>query len=408
LFMFREHLLQFSRKPLEVYMANSRCMALVFFARSAAWCMALFLATLQAHAQHPVLAPTTDVSITVTGPVRYSAVNIPQGVTVRFVAPLAPWFIPSPPAVILCDGDAIIRGTISVAGDVGDFPPYTYPPGFVTLGQGGNGLICLSVQPAEGGRHAGSYGTVIPFSLEGGSRGGDMDIYDQFCWNYVRTRGGGFGGGTLVLLAGGSIDVHGTITADGIQFGESGTGAQDFAGGGSGGSILLRSASAVTVFPTGRVTARGGSAQGSPAVSIGAPGYVRIDAYANPPRLQGTVAPTPTVLELPHLHRESPPQIGTTWSVNALAPENSPVFVSAALQPAPGTPTPFGPLGIHLPLSFTLAMLVTQPGHDPIASLPLPIPNSQGLRGQSLWLQALAVPPNLPPRLTNTLAVIVQ
>jgi hypothetical protein len=59
-------------------------------------------------------------------------------------------------------------------------------------------------------------------------------------------------------------------------------------------------------------------------------------------------------------------------------------------------------------LAFTLAMLVTQTGHDPIASLPLPIPNNQGLRGQALWLQALAVPPNLPPRLTNTLAVLVQ
>jgi hypothetical protein len=237
-----------------------------------------------------------------------------------------------------------------------------------------------------------------------------MDVYGQPCsvWNYLFTNRGGFGGGTLVLLAGGRIDVHGTITADGIQHGLPGASAQDFAGGGSGGSILLRSASAVTVFPTGRVTARGGSVQGSPAVSIGAPGYVRIDAYANPPRLQGTVAPTPTVLELPHLHREAPPQIGTTWSVNALAPENTPVFVCAALQPAPGTPTPFGPLGIHLPLAFTLAMLVTQTGHDPIASLPLPIPNNQGLRGQALWLQALAVPPNLPPRLTNTMAVVVQ
>jgi hypothetical protein len=232
-----------------------------------------------------------------------------------------------------------------------------------------------------------------------------MNVYTQGCWTFSYRNAGGMGGGTLVLLAGGRIDIHGQVTADGIHYGDSG---YETSGGGSGGSILLRSASTVTVFPTGSVTAQGGTAWGAPSTSVGAPGYVRIDAYASTPLLQGTIAPAPTVLQLPHLRAASPMQIGTTWTLSAFAPENAPVFVCAALQSAPGTPTQFGPLGIHLPLAFTLAMLVTQQGHDPIAGLALPIPNQQSLRGQNLWFQALAAPPNLPPRLTNTLAVTVQ
>jgi hypothetical protein len=363
--------------------------------------------TTSLQSQHPALNPTASTTIVVNGPLHYSSIDIPNGVTVRFVAPNV---LPRPfaPTVIYCDGDANIRGTLSVGGEIGN--GFGMPAGMVNLGAGLPGNLCFGVPfpPAQGGSHAGNYGTVIPFGLEGGSSGGDMVVYDQNCWNVLYRNYGGTGGGTLVLLANGRIDVHGTVTADGIQYGPASTGGRDFSGGGSGGSILLRSAATVTVFPTGSVTARGGTYQGSPAVSLGAPGYVRIDAYASTPLLQGLVDPPPTVLELPHLHTTSAPQIGTTWTLGSLAPENCPVFVCAALQPAPGTPTPFGPLGIDLPLAFTLAMLVTPQGHDPIASLPLAIPNQQSLRGQNLWFQALAAPPNLPPRLTNTLAVTIQ
>jgi hypothetical protein len=124
--------------------------------------------------------------------------------------------------------------------------------------------------------------------------------------------------------------------------------------------------------------------------------------------LQGTIDPVPTVLELPHLRTQSQPRIGTTWILDALAPENAPIFVSAALQPAAGPLTPFGQLGIDLPLAFGIALLVAAPDHDPIAGLPLAIPAAPGLIGQQLWFQALVAPQNLPPRLTNTLAVTVR
>jgi hypothetical protein len=77
---------------------------------------ALCLTSFAILAQHPVLAPTANISIVVTTPLHFSAIHIPHGVTVRFVAPLVPGFIPSLPAVIHCDRDIVIRGTVSVAG----------------------------------------------------------------------------------------------------------------------------------------------------------------------------------------------------------------------------------------------------------------------------------------------------
>jgi hypothetical protein len=368
---------------------------------------AITMNTVQGTAQSQVLAPTVSTTIVVNGPLRYSTIHIPAGVTVRFRAPgFGFGSVPGIPAVVRCDGDAVIHGELSLMANLGN----EYPAGWVTLGEGLPGSTCStgSFFPfPQPGRHAGTYGTVIPFSLEGGSRGGSLDVYDVGCWPFLRQRIGGMGGGTLALLAGGRIDVHGTVTADGIHHGHSWA-LNGSSGGGSGGSILLRGHDGVTVHSGGSVTARGGTALNALAWSIGAPGYVRIDAYASTPLLQGTIDPVPTVLELPHLRTQSQPRIGTTWILDALAPENAPIFVSAALQPAAGPLTPFGQLGIDLPLAFGIALLVAAPDHDPIAGLPLAIPAAPGLIGQQLWFQALVVPPNLPPRLTNTLAVTVR
>jgi hypothetical protein len=258
-------------------------------------------------------------------------------------------------------------------------------------------------QIPQGGRHAGAYGSVVPFSLEGGSPGGVLAEYDPLpsCRQFIQFHWGGFGGGTLVLLARGRIEVHGTVTADGFHPGSSG---------GSGGSVLLRGDAGVHVLPGGVVTARGGTfgLSSRPPETNGAPGYVRLDAWGAPPVIQGTVDPPATVIELPHLRTQSPPQIGTTWTLDVLAPENAPIFLGVSLQPAPSTPTPFGPLGIDLTLAAILAPTVAQPGHDPIASVPLAVPLAPTLVGLNLWVQGLAIPPSLPARLTNTIAAVVQ
>jgi hypothetical protein len=355
-------------------------------------------------AQFPPLSPTTNMTIVVpSGMLHYSSIYIPLGVTVRFVAPgFGPLSVPSMPAVVLCDGDATVHGTLWLAGDIIN----DRPAGWVTTGQGGDGLSCPGglFMPPGGGQHAGTYGSVLPFSLQGGSPGGDVvHTSDAGCLQFAFRDTGGEGGGTLVLLAAGRIDVDGTVTADGLSG----------ASGGSGGSILLRGNAGVTVLPGGTVTARGAMAPVAPPpwppqVSFGAPGYVRLDAWGAPPVIQGTVTPTPTVLELPYLRQRSQPRIGTTWNLDIFAPENAPVFVAASLTPGNATPTPFGPLGLDPATAAFVALATAQPSHDPFANFPWPIPNAPALVGLSVWVQALAVPMALPARLTNSLAATVQ
>lgn len=283
------------------------------------------------------------------------------------------------------------------------------PAGLVNSGAGNPGVLCGSTYgglsgPPRGGSHVGTYGSVVPFSLEGGSSGGELNVYDAGCWQFLSTVPGGAGGGTLFLHAGGRIEVDGTVTADGYSLSSSG---------GSGGSILLRGDTGVFVLPGGSVSARG--AQGpvvfppwSPGRTDGAPGFVRLDSWAAAPVILGTVAPVPTALELPHLRAVSPPQIGRTWLLDVLAPENAPIFLSVSVQPAANIPTPFGPLGLNLQFATGFALTVAQPGHDPIASVPMAVPNAPILIGLSLWVQGFAIPQLLPPRLTNTLAAVVQ
>lgn len=369
----------------------------------------LLLCVAVANAQPPVLAPTTNTTITVgVGPLHYASIDIPAGVTVRFVPPTSgSGPVPGMPAVILCDGDATVHGTLSVAGN----GTGAHPAGFVTTGEGLWGYVCGTgpsayFSPPQGGSHAGTYGSVIPFSLEGGSNGGWLVVYPWCIGGNFLLSSGRSGGGTLALLAQGRIEVHGAVTADGIHTGTSSP-LNNSAGGGSGGSVLLRGAGGVTVFPSGSVTARGGAYFNAHPTTLGAPGYVRLDAWGTAPDIQGTIDPPPTALELPHLRAQAPPQIGATWMLDVLAPENSPVFVAASLAAGPGTATPFGVLGLDLLTSASLAVVVPQPSHDPLASVPWPVPNAPVLIGLQLWVQAFAVPQALPPRLSNTVFATV-
>lgn len=354
-------------------------------------------------AQPPVLAPTANTTIVVpNGPLHYSSIHVPAGVTVRFVAPGGSLSIPARPAILHCDGDAIVHGTVWLRGD----SPFTNdrPAGWVTTGHGPGGNTCGSVvlQPPGGGRHARTYGSVLPFSLEGGSLGGGISYWDPGCTQFLSNQPDSEGGGTLVLLAGGRIEVHGTIGADGAGG----------LSGGSGGSILLRGDDGVIVFPSGSVTARGGL--GSPQqwpwpvdFSDGARGLIRLDAWGDSPVIAGTVDPAPTVLALPHLRPQSRLAIGTTWTLAVFAPDTAWVYVAASSAPA-SVATPFGTLGLDLATTTEIALTVPQPSHDPVATVQWPIPNAPSLIGLALWVQAIAVPPNLSARLSNTLAVVVQ
>jgi hypothetical protein len=373
---------------------------------STSFVLASLYSTVAVRAQHPPLAPTVDTTIVVAaGTLYYSSIMIPSGVTVRFVAPGGLTGPTGSPAVVRCDGDAIVHGTISVAGDYIN----GRPAGWVALAPGAHGQACgwfylgFPGWPPQGGRHAGVYGSVVPFDLAGGSNGGTIHFYSSVsCNGAVTYYRAGKGGGTLALHAGGRIEIHGTITADGELY---------FAGG-SGGSILLRGDGGVQVMSGASVLAKGGLAAPAlapypPTYTHGAPGYIRLDAWGAAPVIQGTIDPAPTVIELPHLRALSPPTIGTSWSMDVFAPEGSWVYVAAASAPG-NTSTQFGQLGLDLAFTAGIAQATAPTGHDPFVSVPWAIPNVPQAIGLPLWLQAIALPPALPARLTNTLAVTVQ
>jgi hypothetical protein len=369
--------------------------------------LASLCSTVAVRAQHPALAPMADTTIVVpSGPLNYSSILIPAGVTVRFVAPGGVTGLPGSPALVRCDGDAVVHGTISVAGDYNN----GRAAGWSTTATGAYGRACGWFYfgppnwPPQGGRHAQVYGSAVPFDLEGGSRGGIIQYFANLsCNGAVSYDRGGEGGGTLALQAGGRIEVHGTITADG----------EDYHAGGSGGSILLRGDGGVQVMPGASVTARGGwgptpPAPNPPNYTLGAPGYIRFDAWGTAPVIQGTIDPPPTVIELPHLRSLSQPSIGTNWTMDVFAPEGSWVYVAAASAPA-NTMTQFGQLGLDLAFTAGVAQSTALPSHDPFVNVQWAIPNVPQAIGMPLWIQAIALPPGLlPTRLTNTLAVTVQ
>jgi hypothetical protein len=350
-------------------------------------------------AQHPPLAPTANTTIATGGVLHYSSILVPAGVTVQFTG--------SAPAVVVCHGDCIVHGTLSVAA-----AGLTSGPGSVTIGQGSTGSYCPGYcaggfgcaclphyTPSGNGQHHGLYGTWLPFGLEGGSPGGAEAQYSSSnpffsgcCDQFTGFLPGGAAGGTLVLLAEGRIEVGGTIDADG---------ASSWTSIGAAGAVLLRGAAGVQILPSGQVL-------GGPPGNQG--GRVRLDAWGAPPDVQGVIAAPPaTVLELPYLHIAAPPGIGSVWSVEVYAPANSDVFLAAATLPGFGSPTPFGPLQIDLSRSTSLGSSVVPVGsHDPAATFYCSIPNAGALLGLQLWLQGLAAPPALPPRLTNGVATIVS
>ena len=262
-------------------------------------------------AQPQPLAPTSNITITTGGTLHYSSILIPAGVTVRFDG--------AAPAVVRCDGDCIVHGTLSVAG-----AQVTWSgPGAVSNGSGASGDGCTPCQPfgfcscygysnpASPGTHHGVYGGSVPFSLLGGSNGGSYSLRSSpfgpgpCCSINAGYFQGGGGGGTLVVIAGGVIDVDGVIDANGGRLGF-------YSRSGSAGSVLLRGLGGTTIRPTGQVLAApepGGTAANG--------GEVRIDAWGSAPLVQGTLsAPAPVVLTLPHLRATGVPTIGSTWSLD--------------------------------------------------------------------------------------------
>jgi hypothetical protein len=203
-----------------------------------------------------------------------------------------------------------------------------------------------------------------------------------------------------VLEADGVIDVSGSVEANGMQAWWTNTGA------GSGGSILLRGMGGLTVRAGGLVAARPG-----PSLYSSWPAYfglIRLDAYGQQPTLLGVVDPAPHVLRLPYLMETQAPTIGATWDLQVVAPAGDGVFLAASFQPGSFTGA-YGTVGIDVATAITFGlMIVPATGHDPIATLRLPVPNVPALVGLNLWTAGLDWNTALPPRYTNTIQSTVR
>ncbi len=353
--------------------------------------------TAMAAAQPPVLAPTTNVTISTANPLHYASIHVPAGVTVTFDG--------ANPALVRCDGDAIVDGTIvTLAGQV-------------TTGAGGSGVLCqFSMSPGFSGGdavHAGAYGSAMPFTTDGGSAGGGLSVYtDQLfpylpCSVWSHSVAGGTGGGTLVLVANGRVEVRGIVRAVGVPGYVAGGWLQPIrTGSGSGGSLLLAGMQGLQVSPGAIVQATGG---GSLPLFAWNDGYVRLDSFGGPPVVAGLVQPAPLAVELPHLRAAQPPVVGAPWQIDVHAPSGDAVVLALAAAPIAPVATPFGVLAID-PFSVAILGIVGMPSQlvDPHAPLVFPVPADPALVGYTMWIQGVDVVAAGSPRLSNLLTATIQ
>lgn len=350
--------------------------------------------------------PTRDLTLQQGRTYHFESVTIPANVTVTLRG--------SAPYVFLSRGDVIVAGTLdasayggkSVAGPGGfaggsggrgTQPNPGQGPGG---GSGGQWQVCGCIGyprflVGRPGSHRGSYGASYPFDLRGGSGGeagaSQVSIYPPTWWD------GGGGGGTIAILADGRVRISGSVRAQGSRGSLGFYGAMG--GSGAGGSILLRGVRGVVV--QGVIDARGVET-GSTADD----GYVRLDAYAQPPRIEvgGYVQPPPEALELPELRVVGPTVIGGTLRFTMATLPGDVLAVAAALRQIRVPFPPYGVLRLDpaAGVLFLGTALTPVSGIDPIASLVLPIPHDQALVGLRLYVQAmnLLTATNFP-RLTN-------
>ncbi len=253
-------------------------------------------------------APTANTVLQVQedGVFNFTTVNIPSGVTVTFKKNSK-----NTPVTILAQGNVTVAGTISLNGANGsNLIPGAAAPGAYNGGTGGilyqvgkrgegpgsggggsprtndywaggggggggystSGGVGGSSYSA-GGSGGGTYGNERILPLIGGSGGGGGGGTNSYVGG-----GGGGGGGSILIASSGTINVSGTITANGGrgsngQFHGNSCDGGGGGGGGSGGSIRLV---ANVISGNGSITAAGGDGGSECRNSGGAGGAGRI------------------------------------------------------------------------------------------------------------------------------------
>jgi hypothetical protein len=297
----------------------------LLFAAVCMWCYALPALAFNSGSTGAdgAFSPPANIAVQLpdSGVLNYTTVNIPTGVTVTFLKNAT-----NTPVYILASGDVTIAGTINVNGDTGATiaPGRGGPGGFdggvggpvnfcggPGLGSGGGkaGIQVFTTMSYGAGGGGGSFGTAgaaggtanATYSRggAGGSTYGNTDIYPFIggsggggacaSSSYLGTGGGG-GGGALLIASSGTINVTGSITANGGAGGAISGGSYSGVGGaGSGGAIRLV---ANTIKGEGTISATGGLGGGVYLVlSSAAAGSGRILFEANTFQRSATTNP---------------------------------------------------------------------------------------------------------------------
>ncbi len=262
------------------------------------------------------LRPTEDTIITmpIGGTLQYSDINIPAGITVRFMNnPDGP----VTPATILVQGDATINGVIDISGRSGSdvFPAVllaagSYAGGAPQIGRGGTGqgpgggAGGSSNSTGVGGSYgslggAGAfnpsalrspvYGSISLQPLLGGSGGGTARREAGVPLNIGGFGGGG--GGAMLFAVSGTLTLNGNILANGGNGSPLAvtSGVSRGSGGGSGGGVRLI---ASLLAGSGNININGGQGGfGTGNVNGGGGGHGRVRLEGDEIIFSGTVTP---------------------------------------------------------------------------------------------------------------------
>lgn len=391
------------------------------------------------------LAPNVDTEIILPadGVLNYTSIDIPTGVTVRFARNAL-----NTPATLLVAGNATIAGSIDVSGlgapdsngagngNVADdgLPGIGGPGGYqgglagtidtvpanarvaqAGIGPGGGRPSPTTTTNCHGG--GGSFGTqggasgcgniqsntyanadLLP--MVGGSGGAGGNGFQS-----LGGGGGGGGGGALLIAVSGTLNVIGSLNANGGAGGIVGNNHNAGGtpgGGGSGGAIRLV---ATTLTGNGPISAAGGLggrwANSNPN-PFGGAGRIRLEAETltrtastNPPFTQGLpgdlfVAGLPTIRISAVAGQAAPAE--PTGNADIILPTDAPNPVAIELATT------------NVPLGTTISVIVSPPHGAPTTSI------SSGLQGTvgSATATASATLPDGPSVLLATLSYSVS
>jgi hypothetical protein len=311
------------------------------------------------------------------GILKFTTVDVPMGVTLRFPSAIVP-------ITILAQGNVNVAGTIDVSGEDGE--PLNVsrggkggPGGF----KGGQGKLTVASSRAgtglgpgggagggpgnnnNGGGSGGGFGTTGgagPFNnigggntygipallpLIGGSGGGGGPAL-----NNGNGGGGGGGGGAILIASSTTITVTGTIRADG------GAGVSQGGAGGSGGAVRLM---ANTILGTGTLRAVGGVGAPNNGISNagggGGFGRIRLEAFSN--AFTGTISGSssggvPGIIFLPNVLTV---RIDSVGGVTVPAHPTGAAGGVDVVIPAPGAVS-IVLKAAHVPVGTTIAVTV--------------------------------------------------